>query len=313
MKKAIFAISLGLSSVFALNIPNKSLDDGRITYANYNANDVFKINAKNGFVTVLEFDKNEKIINTATGFAEGWDLIEKGNLLFIKPKAYKTNLAVDDGSGEMQQQEFVVDPTPKEWKTNLIVVTDVNSYVFDLILVTDINNATYKLKFSYPEKIKEIRETEKAKEKEFIEDQKINVELEKTSVPRNWNFVMKVNNGSEDIAPNFAYDDGVFTYLGFDNTKTFPAVFLFENDNESILNTHVKKDGNFDVLVIHKVAKEILLRSGDKVVGIKNNGYGQNPLPKTKEVANDEILERKVNDPKRVDTKKLEDFLLRNR
>ncbi|OCR84599.1 P-type conjugative transfer protein VirB9, partial [Campylobacter fetus] len=301
MKKILIAfVFLASTTVFALNVPSKSDDDGRITYANYNANDVFKVNAKNGFVTVLEFDKNEKILNTATGFAEGWDLIEKGNLLFIKPKAYKTNLSTSDDGAE--QQEFIVDPTPKDWKTNLIVVTDVHSYVFDLILVRDITNATYKLKFSYPEKIKEIRETEKAKEKEFIEEQKINVELEKNEVPRNWNFVMKVNKGSEDIAPNFAYDDGLFTYLGFDNTKTFPAVFLFENSNESILNTHIKKDGNYDVLVIHKVAKEIILRSGDKVVGINNNGYGQNPLPKTKEVANDEILERKVNDPKRVDT-----------
>ncbi|EAK0640576.1 P-type conjugative transfer protein VirB9, partial [Campylobacter coli] len=68
------------STAFALNIPKTSSFDKRIAYAVYNANDVFQINAKNGYVSVLEFGIDERIINTATGFAEGWDLIEKDNL-----------------------------------------------------------------------------------------------------------------------------------------------------------------------------------------------------------------------------------------
>lgn len=109
---------------------------------------------------------------------------------------------------------------------------------------------------------------------------------------------MKVNKGSEDITPNFAYDDGVFTYLGFDNTKTFPAVFAYELGKESILNTHIKKDGNYDVLVIHKITKQILLRSGDKVVGIFNRGYSKNPLEKTPQTSNDKEVERVITNEK---------------
>ena len=95
---------------------------------------------------------------------------------------------------------------------------------------------------------------------------------------------MHVNKGSETIAPDFAYDDGVFTYLGFNSTKTIPSVFLYDETNkESILNTHLKKDGKFDVLVIHQTAKQILLRSGNKLVGIMNSGYAKNPLEQTRE------------------------------
>ncbi|EHG4056782.1 TrbG/VirB9 family P-type conjugative transfer protein, partial [Campylobacter coli] len=133
--------------------------------------------------------------------------------------------------------------------------------------------------------------------KEFLEAQeqeKIRTDLNKNTIPRNWDFYMKVNKGSEDIAPNFAYDDGVFTYLGFDNTKTFPAVFMYDNGKESILNTHIKKDGNYDVLVVQKIAKQILLRSGDKVVGIFNRGYAKNPLNKTRETSNENI-QREIN------------------
>ncbi|EAJ9203943.1 P-type conjugative transfer protein VirB9, partial [Campylobacter jejuni] len=156
MKNITLAILsfLFLAPAFALNIPKTSSFDKRIAYAVYNANDVFQINAKNGYVSVLEFGIDERIINTATGFAEGWDLIEKDNLLFIKPKAYKTQLVQQDNNmGESQvSQEFVLDPNPKDWKTNLIVITNLNTYVFDLKLVNQNNNTTYKLSFSYPKK-----------------------------------------------------------------------------------------------------------------------------------------------------------------
>lgn len=290
MKKIILIFLLTNMCVCALSIPKTSSFDKRIAYAIYNANDVFQINAKNGYVSVLEFSIDERIINTATGFSEGWDLIEKDNLLFIKPKAYKTQLIQDDVGGSQSSQEFIIDPNPTDWKTNLIVITNLNTYVFDLKLVIKNNNTTYKLSFSYPQKdLEATREFLEAQEQENIR-----TELNKNTIPRNWDFYMKVNKGSEDISPNFAYDDGVFTYLGFDNTKTFPSAFMYDNGKESILNTHIKKDGNYDVLVIQKTTKQILLRSGDKVVGIFNRGYAKNPLRKTRETSNENI-QREIN------------------
>lgn len=293
MKKIILASLLLGNFVWALNVPKTSTFDKRIAYAVYNADDVFQINSKNGYVSVLEFGVDERIINTATGFAEGWDLTQKDNLLFIKPKAYKTQLVHQDENSTAEQQssqEFVVDPNPYDWKTNLIVITNLNTYVLDLKLVSQNNNATYKLSFSYPKK--DLQATKELLE--AVEQENIRTDLDKNTIPRNWDFYMKVNKGSKDISPNFAYDDGVFTYLGFDNTKTFPAVFMYENGKESILNTHIKKDGNYEVLVIQKTTKQILLRSGDKVVGIFNRGYAKNPLRKTRETSNENI-QREIN------------------
>lgn len=293
IKRALTFCFFGVfNSVLAINIPEKSSFDPRITYATYNAHDVFRVIARNGYVSVLEFGSDEKIINTATGFSDGWDLVQKGNLLFIKPKAYVTKLVYEnqnvDGTSNNVSKEYVIDPTPKTWKTNLIVITNLNSYVFDLLLSN--RDTTYKLTFSYPEKelnaIKKQYEKIEKQTKQKVTQDKLN----QTTIPRNWNFYMKVNKGSEDIVPSFAYDDGVFTYLSFDNTKTFPSVFLYENKKESILNTHVKKIGNYDVLVIHKIARQILLRSGDKVVGIFNGGYAKNPLAKTRETSNEDVI-----------------------
>ena len=252
---------------------------------------------KNGYVSVIEFGKDERIINTATGFSEGWELTDKGNLLFVKPKAYTTKYIHSENPEEGNAvSEIIIDPNPSQWRTNLIVTTNVNMYVFELVLNS--KEKVYKLSFTYPQK--ELENIQKLQDelKKQIEEDRLDTSLNRVSTPRNWDFYMKVNKESESITPNFAYDDGVFTYLGFDNTKTFPAVFAYELGKESILNTHIKKDGNYDVLVIHKTLPKILLRSGNKVVGIFNRGYAKNPRNSTPQTSNDEEVERVLLDEK---------------
>ncbi|QOR03820.1 TrbG/VirB9 family P-type conjugative transfer protein [Campylobacter cuniculorum] len=229
----LFGVSYGLQ------IPQTSRYDKKITYAVFNAHDVFKISAENGYVTVIEFGKDERVVNVSTGFNEGWELIDRGNLLFIKPKAYTTKYIQNENPEEQNAiSEIIVDPTPNQWKTNLIVTTNLNMYVFELTLNS--KQKIYKLSFTYPQKELENIQKLQAELQKQIEEDKLDTSLNRVSIPRNWDFYMKVNKGSEDITPNFAYDDGVFTYLGFDNTKTFPAVFAYELGKESILNTHIK-------------------------------------------------------------------------
>ncbi|RXK13235.1 P-type conjugative transfer protein VirB9 [Halarcobacter mediterraneus] len=285
MKKLIIVLALILSNSFSAEIPEKSTFDKRVRFAVFNPEEVFKIYAKDGYTTVLKLEDGEKVINAATGFSEGWDITNKNNFVFIKPQAYMSQVSVSE-NGETINKKSVIKPSYK-WNTNLIITTDRREYLIDLRLA--FNTVFFKINFVYPDtKIKETKEALIAKAKE--EEQKyIKKELNKTTVPRNWEFFMNVNKDSEGIAPNFAYDDGVFTYLGFDTTKTIPSVFLFENEEESILNTHIEKDGKYDVLVIHKTAKMIILRSGKKVVGLLNEGYAKNPLEKTRYTTTDSV------------------------
>lgn len=274
----------------ALEIPKGSKFDRRIAYTDFNAEDVFKLVTKKGHVSVIEFDSNERIINVATGFSDGWELVDKENLLFVKPKPLVTKYVVsDDPENQAATQEIIVDPYPSQWKTNLIVTTNYSMYVFELNIGS---NEVYKLSFNYPDK--ELAKAFASLAAKEIQDEKdrVKTSLNRVATPRNWEFYMKVAKDSEDIAPNFAYDDGVFTYLGFDNTKTFPSVFGIDKNEEQILNTHVKKDGNYDVLVIHKTMPRIILRSGNKVVGVLNKGYAKNPPQKTQQTSNDNEVER---------------------
>lgn len=299
-----YAISFNMN-LMAKVVPTPSKFDNRITFATYNANDVFEIHAKNGYVSVLEFGEKEIIENIATGFIDGWELIDRDNYLFIKPKAYvikteEQNFKTE--SGDEITFSSVIQPTEKDWKTNLIVTTNKRFYSFDLILSGEENNKiNYKVEFRYPQDIASAKNAQKiAKERELKEKKEqanLENELNRVNVPRNWDFVMHINKGSDTIAPDYAYDDGVFTYFGFNNTKTIPSVFLFDEANEeSILNTHIEKNDNYDVLVVHKTAKKILLRSGKKLVGILNNGYAKNPIDRTYTTKNKAVVREIIED-----------------
>jgi len=274
MKKAVILTVLAmfaLDNSFAASLPDGSKYDGRITFQDYNAHDVTKLFAKDGFVTTISLSNGERVIDMFTGFSDGWDIQDRGSFIFVKPKTFVN-----------KQDNTVFFPKYPDWNTNLVVTTNQRTYVFDLILVEK-QQPMYKINFEYPadkanQKAQETKNAEIVKqhteEVNYIKDRLTNL-----NNPRNWNFYMKVNTGSDSIAPIFAYDDGIFTYLGFDNTKSIPSVFLYEKGTESILNIHMKEQGEYQILVVHKVAPKIILRAGEKVVGILNNAYGINPAP----------------------------------
>ncbi|OBV30143.1 P-type conjugative transfer protein VirB9 [Helicobacter sp. CLO-3] len=277
---------------FGASVPTKSSFDSKNTYAVFNAQDVLTITAANGYVSVIEFAENERVINIAAGFSEGWEIIDRENLLFIKPKAVTTKFVHNpDPMQNGAEKEMLIDPIPQTWKTNLIVTTNINFYTFDLVLNS--KNKIYKMSFTYPKVEDEAIEKAKKRLERAIEIDRLQKSLNRTSVPRNWDYYMRVNGGSDNIAPDFAYDDGVFTYIGFDNTKVFPSAFAYDGE-EQIVNQHIKKEGKFSILVIHSIHKKILLRSGDKLVGVFNKGYALNPLPKAPETSNEAEVKREL-------------------
>jgi len=98
--------------------------------------------------------------------------------------------------------------------------------------------------------------------------------LEATRPVRNIHYTMQIGKRSSAIAPTSAYDDGTFTYLRFPNNREIPAVFLVADDKdrtETLVNTHFSND----VLVIHRVAPELVLRLGSQVVAVFNEAYDQ--------------------------------------
>lgn len=256
------ALSLG-NAAFAADIPQGSKYDSRIQYVNYNDGDVVVVRALPGLGLRIVFSSGENILDVASGFTQGWEFNDRANILYVKPKSLVS------GNG---QDETVFAPEAGKWDTNLMVRTNRRLYDFDLKLLPGGGNSgpapknqpvAYRVEFRYP-----ADELAKANEAQAREEAR--AKLSEKPAPRNWAYTMQVGNNSQDIAPTMAYDDGRFTYLKFPNNREFPAAFLVAADkSESLVNSHVEND----TLVLHRVAREVVLRLGDAVVGVYNENY----------------------------------------
>lgn len=237
---------------FALQKPVLSSLDRRVEYVTYSENEVYSIHAINGIISTIVFSPDEEVISYGSGFSTAWEFASRGNHFFLKPKG-------------------------KEGTTNLVVLTNKRTYVFDVRLGWNRKKATYRLTFSYPDEILS-KALKQAKEKEIqsLLNQNSHANtLMTNSVEVNRNYTMNFGKhvSSRDIAPIEAFDNGEFTYLKFNKAVDFPAVYrALEDEQESLINSHVEDD----YLVIHGVYKKLHLRAGLAVVGIYNESYSGN-------------------------------------
>lgn len=253
----------------AIEVPASSRLDGRIQYVNYKQGEVFLVRTMPGYATRIVFAPGERILSASSGFTQGWQFNVSGNVLYLKAQTVKG----DGESGNVKPEGAEV----SGWNTNLAVTTDQRMYDFDLRLLPGSNskggptnfNVAYMVQFRYPEAD---REKARAAERE----RQVETRLSAKNAPVNWAYSMQIGKNSAGIAPTLAYDDGRFTYLRFPSNREFPTAFLVADDkSESIVNSHIDPSSP-EILVIHRVAKAMVLRLGEQVVGIYNERFDPN-------------------------------------
>lgn len=230
-KYIVFSLIAVISfSVFAEVTPQRTRYDKRIQIVKYNKDDVTKINVKEGISTLIQLEKNETLTTNNAGMGLGdplaWNVSVRANNIFIRPIA-------------------------KQPDTNVTLVTNKRTYVFNLKTVATADNASWLVKFSYPEDKNYSSEDNRPKpcSTSFI----------------NWNYYKK---GDKDISPIAVWDDGRFTCMRFSASNDMPIVYRVLNDGkEAITNTHLERD----VMVIHEISNNFMLRLGNQVMAIKTN------------------------------------------
>ena len=255
-------VVLECMAAHASDIPVGSAYDNRIKAVAYNPGDVVVLKTAVGLAQRIIFAQDETIKSVASGFSQGWEFQERQNVLIIKAR-----------SVQMGDDQPPISPKTGEWDTNLLVTTSKRHYDFDLVLVEGSSKeVAYRVEFLYP--------AEEAAKKAFKDSKEVTTkQLDIRPVIKNTKYTMRVGKNAQEIAPTQAYDDGRFTYLKFPNNRDFPAVFTVSPDkSESIINSHIDSREP-DVLVVHRVAKEIILRHGKAVVGVFNNAYDPDGVP----------------------------------
>ncbi len=231
--------TLALALVFADSavpetVPLRGVVDSRVRTAVYDKDEVYRIQGFVGFEIDLQFEPGEQFIGIGSGDIEAVSFVSQDNHLFIKPKASRVS-------------------------TNLTVLTTRRPYQF-LYTASALRphdsspDVIFAVRFAYPPSHDDV-----------IADG-VNRMLQETH-PRNFDYWYC---GSRSIKPVAASDDGVHTRLTFAANSEQPGIFALNDDgSESLLNFSM--DG--DDVVIHRVARQLILRRGKLTGRILNKGF----------------------------------------
>ena len=232
----------------AAQMPEAGKKDDRIRFAVYDPYDVVTIFTRVGLETHLVLDPDEKIVDMTGGDVEAWGVATKlaRNGVFLKPAAELPD-------------------------ANLHVITNKRTYSFDLKLARKARGEIgfMTVYFRYPS-------VEQAANAEARESKEIRALLDAASPTANRRYSVQ---GSGELAPIEAWDDGRTTFLRFRARSSIPAIYAAHGEDaslEKIENTNTKND----VVQIHGVRRKLVLRIGRQIACVFNDGFDLNaPRP----------------------------------
>ncbi|HCI6569872.1 TPA: P-type conjugative transfer protein VirB9 [Klebsiella variicola subsp. variicola] len=295
MLKHILLLSGLLASCVAWSaaIPRGSTYDSRMQNVTYNSQNATVVSTRPGYVTMLVFDDDETVIDAQVGFPKGWTVTKSDNRVGVSPNPIAQ--PVTDASGNNISQVFL--PTAKDWKTNLFVVTSKRDYSLELnVLDKDSPAQAFIIRYHYPDELRKksaaASATRQQQQQEALDRQRIAAAFRQPATPRNWHYTRRVAVGSASIAPDFAWDDGRFAYIGFTPTKTLPSVFRVVNGQEQAITPRTVQQGNYTVMVV-PASPQLVMRYGTSVVGVENSGFGRIPVTRGDTVSPSVTLEAK--------------------
>jgi type IV secretion system protein VirB9 len=234
------ALAAALAAVFAASAARAApaayadYSDARIRTLMYDQDRVVQVNAFFGYQLMIRFGADERIENVAIGDGASWQVTpNKGaSLLFVKP--------VDHAS-----------------RTNMTVVTDHRSYLFELIANPSKGvspaEMTYVVRFAYPP------------EPPVVVSPPPPPPPPPEQRNRAYTYV-----GSRSLLPSLVFDDGQFTYFKWPDSASTPAVFLLDNYGAESLADYSFRDG---YQVVEQVAPRFRLRNGKEVTTLINEGW----------------------------------------
>jgi type IV secretion system protein VirB9 len=228
-KASIFAASAILSCTAA-----NAAADSRIRTLDYVPDKIVQIIGKSGIQSTIQFGADERIENVAVGDSSKWQITpnHRASMLFVKPLAPRS-------------------------RTNMTVVTDRRTYMFDLVAGDKWTAPLYALKFSYP--------NDPAPQPPAKETQPAVVAAAPVVAPAimtadKLHFDWKTK-GDGKLLPTRVFDDGQSVYLSWSRDTPLPAILTVSEDRkEGPVN--YRMSGEY--IVISPIPPNLLLRYGRK-------------------------------------------------
>jgi type IV secretion system protein VirB9 len=225
-----------LSLLAALVAAPALAKDPRIATRVYDPGRIVTVPARSGIQSTIEFGANEHIDNVAVGDSATWQVTpnKHASLLFVKP---------------MQASA----------RTNMTVVTDRRTYLFDLV-ASPAATPIYMLRFSNPPEPEKKPEpvTAQAAPPPVPVTAALAPEKAPEPSPADLNFAWAPA-GAKQLLPTRAFDDGKSTWLAWPKDSAMPAILAREpNGEEGPVNYRVQ--GGY--VVVDGVPAQLVLRQG---------------------------------------------------
>ncbi|GMM92479.1 TrbG/VirB9 family P-type conjugative transfer protein [Qipengyuania sp. MTN3-11] len=236
---------LALATALALVAIPAIAQDARLAEVEYDETRVFRIEGKPKVQATIRFAEDESIENVAIGDSAAWQVTpnKRANLLFVKP----------------------LEPRAA---TNMTVVTNKRTYLFDLVAAPT-GKPLYVLSFTYPDEPVPEAETPRMAVDERSEVERAATEDGLAVIdPSDLNFAWS-GSGEENLLPTRVFDDGTATFMTWPVGRPVPAILMTNSEGtEGPVNFTVRGD----TIVIDGVPREIVLRSGADRAVMVNSG-----------------------------------------
>ena len=274
-RSALFGILLaGGLAVSAARAADTQGADPRLREVQYDPRAVVTVPVKRGVVTLVVLDADESITEVAAGL--GGDC--------TKPDAAWCVAAQPGG-----RNLFVKAKSTAGAPNNLAVVTDRRTHSFRFVVLADNDSKApvYRLVVKAPAPPVPsagrlaLRDTARLVALPAVppppSPQEVIAErLQAKPQVMNSHYSIAEGKGSEDIVPTLVFDDGRFTYIRFPGNREVPAVFHVLGDgSETLVNARMEED----LLVVDRVSRRLMLRSGSAVVGVWNEAFDLDGVP----------------------------------
>ena len=207
--------------------------DKRIQTLAYSPDHIVQILGRSGIQSTIEFAPDERIENVAVGNSAAWQITpnRRASLLFVKPLAARS-------------------------RTNMTVVTDRRTYMFDLVAGDKWTTPVYALKFSYPNEKPIQAASQPVQQAAAPTPSQPSAVMAAEKLHFDWN-----SKGSGKLLPTRVFDDGASVYLVWNKDTPLPAILTVSEDRkEGPVN--YRMSGEY--IVISPIPANLMLRYGSK-------------------------------------------------
>jgi type IV secretion system protein VirB9 len=254
MTRAVLFASLAPSLALALSAPHAA-QDSRLQTLVYDADAVVRIDGRVKVQTTIKFAPDEIIENIAIGDSAAWQVQpnKAQTIIFVKP----------------------LEPAAR---TNMTVVTDKRTYLFDLV-ASPKSAALYVLQFRYPELEKAAEEARLAAIAEAEAQAQLAAAAPDPATgvpagaanpadPAKLNFAW-ASAGTPELLPSRTYDDGEAVFLTWAPGAPIPAILVTNAEGDEGPVNYTTRG---DTVVVDGVPAKIVLRSGRDTATLTNTG-----------------------------------------